>query len=1767
MKKRLTAMLMVVALLVSLLSTGAMAVEGPGTDGDKPVTEVSNGGDGGITINKEVTTENGQSSLSIEAYVQGSVSAPTAQPLDIVLVLDQSGSMSDEFGNTTRQAAMKQAVQEFIKSVAANSGDKHRMAIVTFGNGASTLQSWTIVNENGERELLYDVSNLPDYISSAATNVAAGMTQAESLMNSARDKAQKVVIVFTDGVPTTSNEFSTSVANNAIETAYDLKQRSVTIYTIGIFGGADPNQLYGSSGFDTNSDGTIDSQWIVDEWGLFPGWDFPEADVPAANRFLNYLSSNYANSNSIGLNRDTSGLGFLHSKITYTITENFARGESKYYLTASDSDSLTDVFEEIAGEINPSVNADETSVLTDTLSDYFVFGTLGSGSGDYSNVTVEVYNATGNSNEPSWTKDPSSSGINVRVNGKTIDVTGFDYAENAVVFNENTDQWQGKKLVITFPIQLNEGATWGSSGNYDTNAAESAGLQDNSNEFFTGGMLEDSPEVYVETYSVDYKFVASDGSNLPEGVTEQLIKPATKYYLSTVTNPANGLATAIYNNVEVTENGVTGVWTPARDDNENLNWSYNGDAHTYTLTWTYTQTEITTNNKAGYFIMTPNSIPDDFDPSVGYSPSSYLPFDDEQATGNTSGWVDQTTGYIGYITDTAVADLIKKENLVGDMYRMSINAEEYAKYLIVPEGTDLGSIWGTYGEGITSGAYEIVWYQINNDSLSASWPEIDATGASTPDNTYHVDGYIKGVTVDVMYVANDGSDSQATYTDGNKTTGDSYTVLGNDGSGTSQNFVRTGYTFTGWNTAANGTGTAYVAGETINPLMSDVVLYAQWTRDESQTKELSYTVEYRVDNAEGELLDSENVTVNIWVNDTTYTVTSVPVKTFSGYKVADSGSTALPATVSNGDTIYVIYVKDESQTKDLKATVDYKLGDEIQADDHIDLTDTVHVLEPDTLSTEGVEANTYTGWKLVSITINDVVVDSLPATVNDGDAVVYNYVKDDSQTKELSYTVEYRVDNVDGELLGSETVNVDIWVNDTTYTVTSVPEKTFLGYKVADSGSTALPATVSDGDTIYVIYVKDESQTKELSYTVEYYKDGELAETDTVTETVWINDTEVPVDDSKINTTNKYEGYTFDKTDPTSLPESIAANGVIKVYYTKDKVYTITIIPADIDVYTGGEPYAGIVNGEGALIGSTTDGLPAPGYHFELSPDLNAWMDNENVTEYDLSNNLTFTSTDGSEWTLVLIGTYSTTPEIRYVYSLVPADNTNPVRIVYRDGDVVVDDDEFTMTADAPFQQYSMSVFEGELDNITGTIKVESNTDGEVHEISDISVSVEPGILTIRSTVDKTDNTNAIVTDEDNVDPDTQTAVASDGTKYYVNNSEVEVDSDRVELLVDEVSNSPEFNANMGEHAVELIDNHPETANLSDASYELAYMDLVDTENGNTVVTLGDNDSLTIYWPVPDDAVGSTFYIVHYEGLDRLSADSSFDSAEILDSEVVRIDGQRYVTFDVDSFSPFVLVYETDDGYEPIIPTPDDDTEYVPKWLNTEDHFAYIVGYEDGEVKPNNNITRAEVATIFFRLLTDDARARYWSQTNDYTDVAADSWYNNAISTLSNMGIINGYEDGTFKPNASITRAEFTAIATRFFDYTAEYDGAFNDVSRSAWYADCVQAAVDMGLVDGYPDGGFHPNSNITRAEAVTIVNRVLNRAPHEDHLLDEDEMNVWPDNVYGAWYYADMQEATNSHDYDWIRVFGERVEEWTEKLPERDWAALEQEWSSAYSG
>ena len=236
----------------------------------------------------------------------------------------------------------------------------------------------------------------------------------------------------------------------------------------------------------------------------------------------------------------------------------------------------------------------------------------------------------------------------------------------------------------------------------------------------------------------------------------------------------------------------------------------------------------------------------------------------------------------------------------------------------------------------------------------------------------------------------------------------------------------------------------------------------------------------------------------------------------------------------------------------------------------------------------------------------------------------------------------------------------------------------------------------------------------------------------------------------------------------------------------------------------------------------------------------------------------------------------------------------------------------------------------------------------------------------------------------------------------------------------------------------------------------------------------------------------------------------------------------------------------------PTVEIPDDDA----LGLNTTDHFAYIVGYGNGEVRPQNNITRAEVATIFFRLLTDDVRDENLTKTNRYSDVAATAWYNTAVSTLSSMGIITGYPDGTFRPNAAITRAEFAAIAARFDNDGDKTAAKFSDIANH-WAKDEISIAYNNGWITGYPDGTFGPQRDITRAETMTLVNRVLNRQPEtEDDLLPN--MTVWTDNANPkAWYYLAVQEATNSHYYEFKT--NSQYEKWTELRETRDWKALEQ--------
>ena len=221
----------------------------------------------------------------------------------------------------------------------------------------------------------------------------------------------------------------------------------------------------------------------------------------------------------------------------------------------------------------------------------------------------------------------------------------------------------------------------------------------------------------------------------------------------------------------------------------------------------------------------------------------------------------------------------------------------------------------------------------------------------------------------------------------------------------------------------------------------------------------------------------------------------------------------------------------------------------------------------------------------------------------------------------------------------------------------------------------------------------------------------------------------------------------------------------------------------------------------------------------------------------------------------------------------------------------------------------------------------------------------------------------------------------------------------------------------------------------------------------------------------------------------------------------------------------------------------------VPETLNSDNHFAYIVGYEDGTVRPNANISRAEVAAIFFRLLKDDVRDDNLTANSVFTDVALGKWYNKSISTMAKIGIVKGRTANTFVPNAAITRAEFAAICSRFDRSDVEVQSNFNDISGH-WAENEIRRAASLGWIQGYTDGSFKPDQNITRAEAASMINRMLHRLPEtvEDLL---DGMVQWQDNNPSDWYYINMQEATNSHDF---KQKGEINEHWTKLTANPDW-------------
>lgn len=526
--------------------------------------------DDGLKLTKTVTPKaDGGYTVHLEAYTTGTVTtSTTTKPCDIVLVLDQSGSMADDFSGEetdneadTRQYAMKQAVNTFIDNVAKKAKDEdveHRIAIVKFAgdstntvgddtykdgryryNYSQVVKELTAVNDANGANATTLKTAVNQLQAKGGTQTQNGLNHAQRLLSSvdsARDSS-KVVIVFTDGMPGNSG-FDAKVATSAIASAKSMKDAGVTVYTVGIFTGANVGQLYGDTGFRYNSNGSVGSYWA--NWITSDG-----IDVPAGNRFLNYVSSNFKNASEIGLKSYDYGYGWV-------VTKNFTRDKTGYYMTASNSTALNNIFTSISQTIgSANIDLGSETVIKDIVTPYF---TVPQNAGAI-RLSTAAYN--GSAFGAPVAADPSVTAA-IDPATRAVNVTGFDFNQNYVSTNAKADGTFGKKLIIEFDVSVEAGFLGGNQ--VPTNDGQS-GI------YAKGTMIKafDVPTQDVEVKSItptadDKTIYLGDSANLQELVHQNATFDGTNNAFVNVTytvKDENGGTVGTYT---VPAGSSSGIW-------------------------------------------------------------------------------------------------------------------------------------------------------------------------------------------------------------------------------------------------------------------------------------------------------------------------------------------------------------------------------------------------------------------------------------------------------------------------------------------------------------------------------------------------------------------------------------------------------------------------------------------------------------------------------------------------------------------------------------------------------------------------------------------------------------------------------------------------------------------------------------------------------------------------------------------------------------------------------------------------------------------------------------------------------------------------------------------------------------------------------------------------------------------------------------------------------------------------------------------------------
>lgn len=624
--------------------------------------------DDGLELTKTVTPKaDGGYTVHLEAYTTGTVTtSTTTKPCDIVLVLDQSGSMADNFSGEetdneadTRQYAMKQAVNTFIDNVAKKAKDEdveHRIAIVKFAgdstddvgddtykdgryryNYSQVVKELTAVNDANGANATTLKTAVNQLQAKGGTQTQNGLNHAQRLLNgvdSVRDSS-KVVIVFTDGMPA-DGDFDASVATSAIASAKSMKDAGVTVYTVGIFTGANVGQLYGDTGFRFNSNGSVGSYWA--NWITSDG-----IDVPAGNRFLNYVSSNFKNASEIGLKSYDYGYGWV-------VTKNFTRDKTGYYMTASNSTALNNIFTSISQTIgSANIDLGSETVIKDIVTPYF---TVPQNAGAIRLFTA-AYN--GSAFGAPVAADPSVTAA-IDPATRAVNVTGFDFNQNYVSTNAKADGTFGKKLIIEFDVSVEAGFLGGNQ--VPTNDGQS-GI------YAKGTMIKafDVPTQDVEVKSItptadDKTIYLGDSANLQELVHQNATFDGTN----------NAFVDVTYT-VKDENGGTVGTYTvPAGSSSGTWAWSDAASGGTIapeqTTTYTVTCTVLPTQSgtyesvsEDATFTITVNTCSLTISKAVtgdGANPNQTFVFDVKDSTGKVVTTIVLKAGGEKTITGLAV---------------------------------------------------------------------------------------------------------------------------------------------------------------------------------------------------------------------------------------------------------------------------------------------------------------------------------------------------------------------------------------------------------------------------------------------------------------------------------------------------------------------------------------------------------------------------------------------------------------------------------------------------------------------------------------------------------------------------------------------------------------------------------------------------------------------------------------------------------------------------------------------------------------------------------------------------------------------------------------------------------------------------------------------------------------------------------------------------------------------------------------------------------